>query len=93
MSDYTAGSNLEKVLKAGKFAFTGECGPPQGANLSKLKEKASHLKGCVDAVNITDNQTAIARLSSIASANPVIRLVAPGPDVVMTTPGFFEIRA
>ncbi|RJR22481.1 MAG: methylenetetrahydrofolate reductase [Desulfobacteraceae bacterium] len=68
MSDYKAGSNLEKVLKAGHFAFTGECGPPQGANIEKLKEKASHLKGCVDAVNITDNQTAVVRMSSWAAS-------------------------
>jgi len=73
MSDYKAGSNLEKVLKAGKFAFTGECGPPQGANITKLKEKASHLKGCVDAVNITDNQTAVVRMSSWAASLTVLQ--------------------
>ncbi len=68
MSEYKSGSNLEKVLKAGHFAFTGECGPPQGANVEHLKEKAHHLKGCVDAVNITDNQTAVVRMSSWAAS-------------------------
>ncbi|MCK4790488.1 MAG: methylenetetrahydrofolate reductase [Desulfobacteraceae bacterium] len=68
MSDLKSGSNLEKVLKAGHFAFTGECGPPQGANVEHLKEKAHHLKGCVDAVNITDNQTAVVRMSSWAAS-------------------------
>ena len=68
MSEYKSGSNLEKVLKAGHFAFTGECGPPEGADLEHLKEKASHLKGCVDAVNVTDNQTAVARMSSWAAS-------------------------
>ena len=68
MSEYKAESNLEKVLKAGHFAFTGECGPPQGANVETLKEKARHLKGCVDAVNITDNQTAVVRMSSWAAS-------------------------
>ncbi|MCD6560361.1 MAG: methylenetetrahydrofolate reductase [Deltaproteobacteria bacterium] len=68
MSEYKAGSNLEKVLKAGHFAFTGECGPPQGANIELLKEKAGHLKGCVDAVNVTDNQTAVVRMSSWAAS-------------------------
>jgi len=68
MSEYRAGSNLEKVLKAGHFAFTGECGPPQGANVETLKEKAKHLKGCVDAVNVTDNQTAVVRMSSWAAS-------------------------
>lgn len=68
MSEYKSGSNLEKVLKAGHFAFTGECGPPQGANVELLKEKAGHLKGCVDAVNVTDNQTAVVRMSSWAAS-------------------------
>ena len=68
MSEYKSGSNLEKILRAGHFAFTGECGPPAGANLELLKEKAGHLKGCVDAVNVTDNQTAVVRMSSWAAS-------------------------
>jgi len=59
-----SGSNLERVLRAGEFAFTGELGPPRGANAGKIREKAKHLKQCVDAVNITDNQTAVVRMSS-----------------------------
>ncbi len=61
-----AGSNLEKVLRAGHFAVTGELGPPTGANKKVIEEKVGHLKGVVDAVNITDNQTAVVRMSSIA---------------------------
>jgi methylenetetrahydrofolate reductase (NADPH) len=70
MSDngYVSGSNLEKVLKAGHFAFTGECGPPKGANVEHLKEKMEPLKGMVDAVNVTDNQTAVVRMSSKAAS-------------------------
>ena len=68
MSDLKSGSNLEKVLAAGHFAFTGECGPPKGANVGHLKEKIGHLKGVVDAVNITDNQTAVVRMSSWAAS-------------------------
>ncbi len=68
MNDYKSESNLEKVLRSGQFAFTGECGPPQGANVEVLKEKAGHLKGCVDAVNVTDNQTAVVRMSSWAAS-------------------------
>lgn len=63
-----SGSNLEKVLKAGHFAFTGEVGPPRGANIEAVKEKARHLKGMVDMVNITDNQTAMVRMSSWAAS-------------------------
>jgi len=68
MSEFKSGSNLEKVLRAGHFAFTGECGPPTGANVEALKKKAGHLKGMVDAVNITDNQTAVVRMSSWAAS-------------------------
>ncbi len=63
-----SGSNLEKVLKAGHFAFTGELGPPRGTNAAEVREKAEHLKGNVDAVNITDNQTAMVRMSSWAAS-------------------------
>ena len=63
-----SGSNLEKILSEGKFAVTGELGPPQGANKEVIREKAKHLKGMVDAVNITDNQTAVVRMSSWAAA-------------------------
>ena len=65
---YKSGSNLEKVLEAGHFAFTGELGPPRGSEVKEVVEKASHLKGMVDAVNITDNQTAVVRMSSWAAS-------------------------
>ena len=62
-----SGSNLERVLKAGEFAVTGELGPPKNGNPEVVREKARLLKGHVDAVNITDCQTAIVRMSSIAA--------------------------
>ncbi|NNK56525.1 MAG: methylenetetrahydrofolate reductase [Desulfofustis sp.] len=61
-----SGSNLEKVLAAGHFAVTAECGPPRGANPNKVLEKAEHVKGNVDACNVTDNQTSVVRMSSLA---------------------------
>lgn len=60
-------SNLEEVLKSGHFAVTGELGPPKNADAAVVREKAALLKGVVDAVNITDCQTAIVRMSSIAA--------------------------
>ncbi len=63
-----AGSDLEKVFEAGKFAVTAEIGPPQSANPEPLVHHAKLLKGSADAFNLTDNQTAVVRLSSIASA-------------------------
>ncbi len=63
-----AGSNLEKVIKAGHFAVTAEVGPPQGPNPALVLKKAALLKGLADAYNMTDNQTAVVRMSSIAGA-------------------------
>ncbi|MBW2217402.1 MAG: methylenetetrahydrofolate reductase [Deltaproteobacteria bacterium] len=63
-----SGSNLEKVLAAGHFAFTGELGPPRGCNVEEVRKKAAFLKGNVDAVNITDNQTAVVRMASWAAS-------------------------
>ncbi len=62
-----SGSRLERVFAAGEFAVTGELGPPKSCDVEIIKRKAGHLKGMVDAVNITDNQTAIVRMSSIAA--------------------------
>ena len=63
-----AGSNLENVLNSGTFAVTGELGPPKSGDLELVRKKARILKGCVDAVNITDCQTAIVRMSSLTAA-------------------------
>jgi methylenetetrahydrofolate reductase (NADPH) len=76
-------SVLEKVFKAGHIAVTGECGPPRGALPAKVKEKAELLRGYVDAVNVTDNQTAMVRMSSFAASlllkqvemQPVLQMV------------------
>lgn len=68
-----AGSNLEKILEAGQFAVTAEIGPPQSANPEPLVHHAKMLRGYADAFNLTDNQTAVVRLSSIASAAIIMR--------------------
>ncbi len=67
-----ASSNLEKVLASGGFAVTGELGPPKSVAPDLVRKKARLLKGAVDAVNITDNQTAIVRVSSMAAAKIVL---------------------
>ena len=61
-----AGTNLEKVLAAGNFAVTAECGPPRGADPEQVRKKSTHIKGNADACNVTDNQTSMVRMSSIA---------------------------
>jgi len=67
-----SGSNLEKLLEKGEFVITGELGPPKGTDVEVVKKKAAMLKGYVDAVNITDNQTAIVRMSSIVTSKILI---------------------
>lgn len=59
-------SNLERVLEAGHFAVTAECGPPRGADPDVVLKKAALVKGNVDACNVTDNQTSVVRMSSVA---------------------------
>jgi 5,10-methylenetetrahydrofolate reductase len=70
---YLSGSVLERALRAGHFAVTSELGPPQSADRNVILEKAGLLKGYSEAVNITDNQTAIVRMSSIGAGAIVIQ--------------------
>jgi methylenetetrahydrofolate reductase (NADPH) len=59
-------SNLERVLSENRFAVTAEIGPPKGSDSNKISEKGEMLRGCADAFNVTDNQTAVVRMSSMA---------------------------
>ena len=61
-----AGTKLERILTSGKFAVTAEAGPPKGTSAEAIRKKGELLRHCCDAVNVTDNQTAIVRMSSIA---------------------------
>jgi methylenetetrahydrofolate reductase (NADPH) len=69
-----SGSKLLQLLSQGKFVVTAEVGPPRGANVDVLREKAKLLKEYVDAINVTDNQTAIVRMSSIASCAHLVQM-------------------
>jgi len=67
-----SGSNLERLLEKGEFVITGELGPPKGPDVEMVKNKAAMLKDNVDAINITDNQSATVRMSSIAACKILI---------------------
>jgi methylenetetrahydrofolate reductase (NADPH) len=77
-------SVLEKILSSGKLAVTSECGPPRGSDPEVVKQKGELLRGYVDAVNVTDNQTAMVRMSSLAACillkqiglNPLLQMVS-----------------
>jgi len=79
-----ADSRLKSVLKRGYFAVTAECGPPKGADSKVIKTKAKILKGFVDSVNVTDNQTGVVRLCSLASC-VLLKKEGIDPVLQMTT--------
>jgi len=59
---------LHQKLDAGQFVVCGEITPPQSCDGDVIRERSKQFKGFVDALNITDNQRAVVRLSSISSA-------------------------
>jgi methylenetetrahydrofolate reductase (NADPH) len=73
-------SRLERVLREGHFAVTCEIGPPQSARSEGITKHASILKDYSDGQNLTDNQTAIVRLSSLAAA---VHVKAAGGEPIM----------
>ncbi|MCP4109639.1 MAG: methylenetetrahydrofolate reductase [Desulfobacteraceae bacterium] len=77
-------SKLEKILKAGHLGVTSECGPPRGSDPEPIKNKAELIKNHVDAINITDNQTSVTRLCSLASCIH-LKLMGMEPVLQMVT--------
>ncbi|MFO7560139.1 MAG: methylenetetrahydrofolate reductase [Desulfobacterales bacterium] len=76
----TTSSKLEKILASGNLAVTSECGPPRGSDPEAIIEKANLIKDHVDAINITDNQTSVTRMCSLAAC---IRLKLMGLEPVL----------
>jgi methylenetetrahydrofolate reductase (NADPH) len=66
MSTMTS-SRLEKMFKAGHYGVSSECGPPRSCDGHVVEEKAKMIGDYVDAINVTDNQTAVVRMCSLAS--------------------------
>lgn len=73
-------SKLEKILASGRLAVTSECGPPRGSDPEVITRKAEKIRNHVDAINITDNQTAMTRMCSLAAC---IRLKLMGLEPVL----------
>ncbi|MDW7740549.1 MAG: methylenetetrahydrofolate reductase [Bacillota bacterium] len=74
MLELIAGSKLEKAINSGQFVVTGELGPPKGADLTAFRHHAEGMRNHVEACNITDNQTAIVRTSSIACGAVLVQM-------------------
>ncbi len=77
-------SRLEKILASGQMAVTSECGPPRGSDPEAITKKAELIKDHVDAINITDNQTSVTRLCSLAACIR-IKLMGLEPVLQMVT--------
>jgi 5,10-methylenetetrahydrofolate reductase len=58
--------SFHDVLESGKFSVTAEVGPPKGTDIQEMLHHAEMLKGKLDAINVTDNQSAVMRISSFA---------------------------
>jgi len=64
---------LREALESGKFAITTEVGPLKGTDTSEIMEVAEVLKGRVDGVNVTDQQSAVMRLGSLATCSLLVQ--------------------
>ena len=71
---------LREALRTGAFAVTAEIAPPRGADLGAVREAAAVLRGWVHAANVTDNQGAQVRVSSLAGS---VAALAAGLEPVM----------
>ncbi len=80
----TTPSKLQKIIASGNFAVTSEVGPPRSADGKAVEEKANLIKDYVDAINVTDNQTAVCRISSLACCIR-IKLMGLEPVLQMVT--------
>jgi len=58
--------SLKALLEAGKFVVTAEVGPLKGTDITDIEEVAELLRGRVDAANVTDQQSSVMRLGSLA---------------------------
>ena len=67
--------SFELACRSGRFVVTVEVTPPDSADPNVLIERASHFRGLVDAINITDGAGANCHMSSAAAA---AMLVATG---------------
>ncbi|MCM8816089.1 MAG: methylenetetrahydrofolate reductase [Candidatus Omnitrophica bacterium] len=64
--------NLSQKLKEGKFVITSEIGPPKGTNIEPHLKEAEHIKDEVDAFNVTDLQSSVMRLGSLATCRLLV---------------------
>ncbi len=64
--------SLHDKLRSGKFVVTSEIGPPKGVHIDEMLANADLVKGRVDAINVTDLQSSIMRVGSLAVCHLLI---------------------
>ncbi|MBC7344249.1 MAG: methylenetetrahydrofolate reductase [Clostridia bacterium] len=62
-------SSLAQALESNKFVITAEIGPAKGSDISEVTEMAELLKDQIDAANVTDLQSSVMRLGSLATCH------------------------
>jgi methylenetetrahydrofolate reductase (NADPH) len=65
--------SLQSKLESRKFAITCEVGPLKGIDLTEVEENVGILKGKVDAANVTDQQSSVMRLGSLAVSSLLVQ--------------------
>ncbi|MBX0330353.1 methylenetetrahydrofolate reductase [Oscillochloris sp. ZM17-4] len=76
-------SNLQRRLAAGQIVVTGEVAPPKGASPDRLLQLAEGMRASVDAINLTDNQRGVARMSALGAA-ALLHQIGVEPIMQMT---------
>ena len=59
--------NITELFARGEFVVSAEVGPPKGIHVDELVEEAKEFLGGITAVNVTDNQSSVMRLGSLAT--------------------------
>jgi methylenetetrahydrofolate reductase (NADPH) len=76
-------SEFQRRLAAGQIVVTGEIAPPRGASRASVEKLANSMRGAVDAVNLTDNQRGLGRMSALG-AGIIVSALGMEPIVQMT---------
>ncbi|HCH00137.1 MAG TPA: 5,10-methylenetetrahydrofolate reductase, partial [Actinobacteria bacterium] len=63
---------FKEEIQSGNFVITAEVGPPKGTDISEMKHHIKSLKGKVTALNVTDNQSAVMRICTLAVAKEIM---------------------
>jgi methylenetetrahydrofolate reductase (NADH) len=67
-------STFQRRLQAGQIVVTGEIAPPKGAARAAIERLANGMRHAVDAINLTDNQRGLSRMSALGAGIITLQL-------------------